>query len=348
RGLAASRRGNAESTAEAVGLLQEAVRLAPASAHAWGALAIAHYSSQHFLDEDQAQRARARSRAAAERAIALDRDNAAGHAALALAIPPYGNWLAAERALRRVLALDPMQFEARLTLSRLFANVGRTRAAAATLEPLAREADPQPVVQYVLAFLYWQAGLVAESDRLLDRAIARWPRNYQIWFSRFWQRVYSGRPREALAMSAQAALRPIGIPDWNFALIELSARAVLSRSAADIREALAASAEAARRGAGFAENAIELASELGAVDQAFAVADAYYFGRGFAVGQNRYSAQQGSFTRPARRETKHLFSPSTARMRADPRFAALTSEIGLPGYWRAAGAAADTATRGPA
>jgi DNA-binding winged helix-turn-helix (wHTH) protein/tetratricopeptide (TPR) repeat protein len=348
RGLAASRRGNAESTAEAVGFLQEAVRLSPDSARAWGALALAYYGSQHFLDASQVQRARDRSRAAAGRAIALDRDDAAAHAALALAIAPYGNWLAAESALRQVLALDPMQFEARLTLSRLLANVGRTRAAVSTLEPLARQAEAQPVVHYVLAFLYWQSGRVAESDRLLDRAIARWPRNYQIWFSRFWQRVYSGRPSEALDMSARAALRPIGIPDWNFALIELSARAVLTRSQPDIGAALTASAEAARRGAGFAENAIELASELGALDQAYTVADAYYFGRGFAVGPNRYSAQQGSFTRPARRETKHLFSPSTSRMRADPRFAALTAEIGLPAYWRAAGAAADTALPRPA
>jgi len=345
RGVEASRIGNAESTSEAVGLLEEAVRLVPDSAEAWGALAVAYYSGQHFLNDEQALAARQRSRSAAERAIGLDRRNAAAHAAIALAIPPYGNWLAAEQALRRVLALDPMQFEARLTLSRLLANVGRTRAAVATLEPLARESRRQPVVQYVLAFLYWQAGRLVESDQLLERAIARWPRNYQIWFTRFWQRVYSGRPREALAMSAQTALRPIGIPDWNFALIELSARAVLTRSGADMRDALAASREAARRGAGFAENAVELASELGAVDEAFEVAGAYYFGRGFSVGPNRYSEQQGSFTRPTRRETKLLFSPSTGGMRSDPRFAALTAEIGLDGYWQAANATPDTARR---
>lgn len=344
-GLAASRLGTAESTAEAVGFLEEAVRLAPDNAAAWGALAVAYHGSQHFLGAEQALAARQKSRSAAERATALDPREPAGHAAVALAVPPYGNWLAAEQALGRVLAIDPMQFEARLALSRLLANVGRVRAAVATLEPLAREADLQPVAQYLLAFFYWQAGRLVESDDVLARATARWPRNYQVWFTRFWQRVHSGRPGEALAMLAQTTLRPIGIPTRDFELIALSARAVQTRAGDDIRAATSANVEAARRGAGFAENAIEIAAQLGALDEAYAVADAYYLERGFPIGSSRYSEQQGSFTRPARRETKLLFSPSTARMRRDRRFAALVDEIGLALYWRRTGTGPDAAYR---
>jgi hypothetical protein len=116
---------------------------------------------------------------------------------------------------------------------------------------------------------------------------------------------------------------------------------MLSRQPGTAEEAVAANVEAARRGAGFAENAIEICAQLGALDEAFAVADAYYLGRGFSVGPSRYSAQQGSFTRPFRRETKLLFSPSTGAMRRDPRFGSLVGTIGLTDYWRRSGAAPD-------
>ncbi|HZF94630.1 MAG TPA: winged helix-turn-helix domain-containing protein [Allosphingosinicella sp.] len=91
RGVEASRLGNAESTAQAVGFLEEAVRLAPESAHAWGALALAHHAGQHFLHDGAAEAALGRSQAAAQRAIALDPEEAGGHAARALALPTYGN-----------------------------------------------------------------------------------------------------------------------------------------------------------------------------------------------------------------------------------------------------------------
>ncbi|HEX8194213.1 MAG TPA: winged helix-turn-helix domain-containing protein [Allosphingosinicella sp.] len=341
RGVEASRLGNAESTAQAVGFLEEAVRLAPGSARAWGALALAHGAGQHFLHDGAAGEALRRSQAAAARALELDPEEAGGHAARALALPTYGNWHAAEQAMRRVLAIDPMQFESRLSLARLLANVGRTGAAVAMLEPLARAAELQPIVQYFLAFLCWQAGRTSESDRLLERAVTRWPRNYAVWFTRFWQLAHSGRADRALAMAAQAAQRPIGIPEWNFELIETSARALMTRAPADAAAAVAANVEAARRGAGFAENAIEVAAALGAVGRTYEVAQAYYFGRGFQVAGSRYSAQQGSFTRPARRETKLLFSPSTEAMRRDSRFAPLVREIGLADYWRTSGVGAD-------
>jgi DNA-binding winged helix-turn-helix (wHTH) protein len=341
RGVEASRLGNAESTAEGVGFLEEAVRLAPESARAWGALALAHHAGQHFLNDARAEAALRRSQAAARRAIELDEGEAAGHAALALALPTYGNWHGAEQAMRRVLAIDPMQFETRLGLARLLANVGRTQAAVEMLEPVGRAAALQPIVQYFLAFLLWQAGRVAESDRLLERAMTRWPRNYAVWFTRFWQLVHSGRAERALAMAAQASLRPIGIPDWNFELIEASARALMTRAPADAAAAVAANMAAARRGAGFAENAIEMSAALRALDRTYEVAQAYYFARGFAVAGSRYAAEQGSFTRPTRRETKLLFSPSTAAMRGDGRFAGLVREIGLEGYWRASGVGAD-------
>jgi hypothetical protein len=178
---------------------------------------------------------------------------------------------------------------------------------------------------------------------VIDRARSLWPRNYTVWFSRFWLYVHTGRAREALTLSADQAGRPLGIPDWNFALNELAAQAFVSRDAADIERAVAAHRKAAASGAGFAENAIQILSSFGRLDQAFEIANAYYFGRGFSVGLSRFSPQQGAYTSPNRRFTAFLFLPSTAALRRDPRFAALTEDLKLAAYWRRSGTQPDNA-----
>jgi hypothetical protein len=75
---------------------------------------------------------------------------------------------------------------------------------------------------------------------------------------------------------------PPGIPDENFELNDLSARGLMTRAPGDVAAAL--NREAAPKGSGFAEDTIMVAAQLGALDQAFEVADAYCLDRGFQVG----------------------------------------------------------------
>ena len=114
-----------------------------------------------------------------------------------------------------------------------------------------------------------------------------------------------------------------------------------SRDASAIDAVIAEQLDAARRGAGFAENAMQFASALGRVDDAFAIANAYYFGRGFVVPELRFTPEQGAYTPRRERLTVHLFLPCTTAMRADHRFATLVGEVGLTRYWRLAGVAPD-------
>jgi tetratricopeptide (TPR) repeat protein len=337
RGVAATHLGTAESTAQAIDLLRDAVIQNPGDARAWGALAVAYCAAQYFVEDRAAEAMMAKSREATRHALALDPGSTLAAAAAALSVPTYRNWPAAETALRDVLRRQPDQFEARMALSRLLANVGRTQDSLAVAWPLRAGQPLRPNVEYWIGALLWQVGRAGESERVLANGLHRWPRNYMTWFTRYWELLYTGRSDAALALVQATGSRPIGIPRWNFALLETTARAVASGTASDVHAAVTAHTVAAKRGAGLAENAIEVCAYLGALDQAFAIAEGYYLGRGFAVASTRYSDQQGSFTRSTARETKGLFSPSTAAMRRDPRFESLVRAIGLPDYWRQAG-----------
>jgi hypothetical protein len=81
-------------------------------------------------------------------------------------------------------------------------------------------------------------------------------------------------------------------------------------------------------------NAMRFAALTGRLDLAFAIADAYFFGRGFSVADD---VGGGLVTTPDQRHTNVLFEPPLAAMRSDPRFAILTDDLGLERYWRAAG-----------
>jgi DNA-binding winged helix-turn-helix (wHTH) protein/tetratricopeptide (TPR) repeat protein len=341
RGNEALRIGLAENNAQAVGFLRQVVAVAPDFADGWGKLAVAYQISRKSMPPQEAEAARERARSAARRALALDPRNAAAHAAMALEEPLAGNWLAVERACRKALALDPRLFEAHGLLSFLLWSVGRIEEAIAMMAGLRADEAMLPLVQYRLTMLLWSAGRLEEADRVADRAMALWPRNYAVWFSRFWLYARTGRGREAIALSANRPTRPVGIPDANFEINELSARALMTRAPADVEEAMAVNRGMARQGVGFAENAIQLASMLGLVDEAFAVAQAYYFDRGFTIEAARFTVEQGGYTPRDRRLTAFLFAPSTEAMRRDSRFARLVAEIGLTDYWRRSGTIAD-------
>ncbi|PZU06108.1 winged helix-turn-helix domain-containing protein [Sphingomonas sp.] len=341
-GLEAARVGTAEVTARGLALVKEAASRRPDEAESWGALALARIHANYF---NSGATAREEARAAQEdarHALAIDRSNVSAPAALAMALPPFGNWLASENALRAVLAHAPDQYEACVWLSRMLARVGRMRDALAALSPIERRIQNNPSVLYWQSYLMWAVGRVADGDRVIDNALRLWPRNYQIWFSRFWTYAYSGRSGKAVAMVEDASRRPPGIPAWNFDLILASARALGSKAVADINAAQAAITAAAAEGTGFKEIGVELLSALGRVDAAYAMADLYFFD-GKPGDHVRYSAEQGSYSDRLRLNTRFLFTPPTTPFRADARFARLTETIGLADYWQRSGSRPDAA-----
>jgi hypothetical protein len=81
--------------------------------------------------------------------------------------------------------------------------------------------------------------------------------------------------------------------------------------------------------------AIHYLSAAGYLDEVFAIANAYYFGRGYVIPDSPRDGTK-SFVKEER-QTRFLFDPATTKMRADPRFERLVEEIGLDRYWRESG-----------
>jgi DNA-binding winged helix-turn-helix (wHTH) protein/tetratricopeptide (TPR) repeat protein len=339
RGLDALRYMMPERDAEAVGLLNEAVRLDPAYAPAWGTLALAYQRQAESGPPSGSAAATQRAVAAARRALELDPRSSDAQATLALLRPSYRDWYAAEARFRGLLERNPDHGALVGALARLLFEVGRIRESVATMAHAMRLDPLSPSNYWRRMFGLWSAGDLIGAERVIDRGAELYPRHGDIWFARFWLLATSGRAGESLALARDTAARPLGVPQREFDRLILAARAFDTRAPSDIAVLLAAYDVAAREHATGAETAMLLASTFGALDRAFAIAEAYFFDRGFRVPSERLT--QGSYSPRNRRNTPFLFWPPAARMRADPRFAALTREIGLNDYWRRAGVSPD-------
>lgn len=334
-GWDAMRESTVDQYANAVAKFRSATEIAPERAELWGGLALAYQLQAHFAPVAQGGTYREKAAAAADRALAIDPDNGDAIAAKAISVRPYRNWQAAEKACRAALARAPNHPALNFALGGILAQVGRARDAlpfvqrAVEIEPMA------PRFHMLLANTLWDAGRIEEAENAIERAYRLWPRHYAIWFNRYYILTYNGRPQEALAMMADTANRPIGIPDWNFEATGLQAEALANPVPEIIQRAVAENMAVAKRGVGLAEGALQFMAASNRIDDAFAIIDGYYFNRGFTLGGQRYSKEQGMYAGPQDRHTYILFTQRLRNVRQDPRFAALVAELGLEDYWRA-------------
>jgi len=335
KGLEALKPGLPESNEQAQGFLREAVARAPDYADAWGALALAYQGALLFTEPGRQAGVTAKAEAAARRALELRPNEPQATAALALLVNPYRNWLAAEALYQRALMSHAKDADVEFIYARLLMGVGRLRDSVPRAQAGVDGDEFAVWHHHTLAFSLWGAGRIDEADLALSKALARWPRHYALWFLQIAVLTYSGRPGAALAVGADIANRPINIPDADIELSLMAARALQIGSPADVKAAGDAHLAAARRGAGYAENAINLLSALGRLDEAFDVARALYLRQGFNPGESRFAS--GRFVVGGRRQTHILFMPPGRLMRADPRFPALMADLGLADYWRRSG-----------
>jgi DNA-binding winged helix-turn-helix (wHTH) protein/Tfp pilus assembly protein PilF len=324
-----------ERDAEALALFKEAVAFDPASATAWAGLATAHQRLAELGLPSRAQAHGERALGAARRATQLDPRQADAAAVLALLPPTYRNWLAREADYLAFLDRRPGHAGVLAALAKLQMEVGRVAEATATMTRALDREPLSPSSHWRLALMLWSGGRLAEAEGVIDRGARRWPRQNTIWFVRFWIAANTGHAREAIAMAQDRTTRPVDVPDHEFERVALAARALDTRAAADIEATMAAYRQGARETATGAEVGMLLASTLGRLDEAVAIARAYFLGEGFAVPAERMS--RGMFNPLARRNTTVLFWPPASALRADRRFAALARDIGLADYWARSG-----------
>lgn len=330
-----------EGQNQAVGLYRKAVELQPDCADAWGSLAVTYACAAPYRSSREITGFRARAVEAAKRALSIEPDNSFATVALAYSTPIRGRWLEREQTLRQANARNAGEGILLSALSCLLSGVGRAREAADFLVGLNPDSGKGPGLYFREIMALNAAGRPEAADRLLAEARQTFPTHFALWFADCYIKLYSGRASAAVAMIEDVDGRPTGIPPTEFESILKVARAVLSRDPAESEAAAELWIARAHLGSGYAENAIQFTTALGRLDDAFAVAEAYYFSRGFAVPEVRFTVQQGSYTPMSERQTMFLFNPSLAHFRADPRFDRLVQEIGLKDYWKRSGTKPD-------
>lgn len=321
---------------QAIGLYERVVKLAPTYADGWGNLGVVCAVCSHYRERPEALRLRAKAESAANRALQLDDGNVYGEMALAVSRPFIGNWAEWDRRMTAALAREPRNDDLLTYRAVMLQFEGR----AAESVPLYRRISERPLrpavyTNYLKAL--WTSGQLVELDDAMNDAASLYPSQGSIWFTRFAILAYSGRTGAAIALAQDSEGRP-SLDDKTIDYLVKLARAIGSRAPADVDSVISDEIKAAHLAAGQAEDAIRNASALGRIDDAFTIAEAYYFGHGFTIPDY---ASKGSAFSPEQRQTRFLFEPVTAPMRMDRRFEPLVAELGFDRYWRQSGAAPD-------
>lgn len=326
---------------QAIGLFRRAVLLAPDDADAWGQLALCCAVAARIATAADRAAFAERALAAERRAEAIDPGNAYAALARMRRAPLLGNWRAQEQVTARAAREHPEDDVIADALGRMLQMVGRMRESIDHFTRALTVGGPSPIAMYQRVVSLWSVDRLEEADRAMEEAYALYPLHYAVWFTRAFLLAYTGRGAEALRMIEDSDHRPSNVDDASFTLTAGIARALATRAPRDVDATAATYVEAAHRGSGHAENAIQFLSAAGRLDQAFAIADGYFLRRGFAVDTLRFSRRQGTYTAPDQRVSWFLFAPPCAAMRRDPRFGTLAQAMGLTRYWRETGTRPD-------
>lgn len=301
-------------------LLRKVVAKAPNFSLGHSGLAVASALLLQFTPAEDPATLRATARQEAARALALDPKNGEAYVALA-ALIPVRNLLEREAMYRKGLAVDPDEPTLNSSLAALLSDTGRYKEAV-ELQQKAVILDPlSPRKTAGLAGELANVGRTAEAIAMIERADTLWPRNPGVWVTRLYILIATNHFNEARALleapdSAPKELRPAlsGLRTYVGALQNPSPRTT---------------ADAAREAQSFLGEhriepsaAVEVLARLGQTDAAFTAANDLI---------SQEEAESKAF------DSELLFRPTTAPLRADPRFYDLVRRLGLLDLWKMPG-----------
>ena len=323
----------------AVELFKQAIRAAPGDASAWGLLAVAWRDVAEEGSPTVTSSAVAACEAAASRALALDPEESNALAALASLHPYFGDWGAAEDRFRHVLKIDPVNPTALSHIVTLLQSVGRARDSWIMNERALASEPLSPPGLFRKALKHWIFGDNGQADLTIDRALQLWPRHPGVWNARLYLFAFTGRTDAARKLIEDHRARPVTFTDkteeyWRIALAALAAPTTGNIGA--IRRKILEETRGGRAVPG-----IMILSALRDLDAAFAVAEGFLLRKGPLVASLWPTHSHMMVNDQGWRRTMNLFTPATAAMRRDARFAAIAQGIGLTRYWRERGTPPD-------
>ena len=334
--LESVRRGLPEPDHLRIEMLRRAVAWQPANAAAWGMLALLSRYAAEYSEPGEVSDFVAQCQASARKALRLEPRQPYALVALATVAPLFGRWLDARISLMRVIDAAPDEFVANHELVIVEMSTGRVQQAVTRTNRLI-EADPLAACMiYKGIYQRWSAGDILGMDQLGERGIHLWPTHAAIWTARLWTLAFTDRIEAARAMLEDQVTRP-DIPAPTLNLLKMAMTAALSGSIDEVEHAATAARKAAASGPARAITALFALGLLRRVDDAFAVADAYYLREGSGPVPVRHTAGEPSINDQHRRLTQILFTPACAEMRDDSRFMTLCERAGLADYWEQTG-----------
>lgn len=328
----AMRAGTPETERRALSLLERAVAESPANGAAWGLLALSRARADEHSTTLTPSSARD-VKSAADRALQLDGGNADARAALAIAVPYYGDWLAAERRFDAVLKDSPDHVFTQDSRTFFLGAVGRMRESALSRLAFSHDDAFDANFQHRHIYALWFLNRISEADRAAARGIEMWPKHPGIWFARLWVLAGTGRFDRALAHIQDESSRPT-LPLPMFATLEAGIAASKSRRPAELLAATNLVMTGVERSVAAVVNAMMLLNLMDATDAAFDLARAYYLEQGPIIAAMQWRPGQPAVPDQRRRKTNMLFTPTAAVMQRDPRFMPLMREMGMTEYWR--------------
>ncbi|MFL6759262.1 hypothetical protein [Sphingomonas sp.] len=325
-----------KDTPDMVKLYEEAVRLQPDSAGAWGRLAYFRSARTEDASKQDAPTVVANAQAAIRRALELDPREPNARVGMFLLQGPMLDWAARDGLLRGVLSTDPTNLPAMMELMPLLQAAGLTRESWMWNERILRASPFMRSALVVRALKLWILGKVREADDVIDRVRGLWPDYWFGNYARFTIFALTGRPAAARAILGDVHLFD-GFPSRETWLTALDALESPTPSA--IETARRACVDTAGRFPALASDMVMQLCALGLPDTAFEVTQGFLLWRGKFLSIDRANGR--AVENYNRRMTQWMFTPPVATMRADPRFGKLCDEFGLTAYWRARGVRPD-------
>jgi hypothetical protein len=173
-----------------------------------------------------------------------------------------------------------------------------------------------------------------EARQFLSTRLALRPSDSGMRLLNFLAVAYRGKPEDALLVLDDPSRRPQDLPPPAIAAYRAFLTAKRTGAAADRQKAIDTVMATVGSISPLRAHAVPLLSELGALDEAFKVAEAYSTDPavvrfGFTMAPN------------------FLYGPETVAMRADPRFISVARNLGLLAYWRSSAHWPDFCTQEP-